>query len=110
MSAQKLYDICSCCVNDTKGRFTTHFFYHSYIHYSLVKELYYSYAATIRHVSYRIADQQNNQNGDDETRTHDFRLARAALSQLSYVPEPVLSRATKHNIKSARQKNGPGRT
>ena len=29
----------------------------------------------------------NEQNGDDGTRTHDFRLAKPALSQLSYVPE-----------------------
>ena len=28
--------------------------------------------------------------GDDGTRTHDFRLAKPALSQLSYVPETEL--------------------
>ncbi len=28
-------------------------------------------------------------NGDDGARTHDFRLAKPALSQLSYVPDPI---------------------
>ena len=31
-------------------------------------------------------------NGDDEIRTHDPRLARAVLSQLSYVPEIIDNR------------------
>ena len=30
----------------------------------------------------------NSFNGDEGTRTLDFRLAKPALSQLSYVPEP----------------------
>ena len=30
-------------------------------------------------------------NGDDEIRTHDPRLARAVLSQLSYVPESIVA-------------------
>ena len=32
----------------------------------------------------------SSQNGDDEIRTHDPRLARAVLSQLSYVPESLV--------------------
>ncbi len=42
--------------------------------------------------------------GDDEIRTHDFRLAKAALSQLSYVPEP--DRLT---VFSVSDQLGPGR-
>ena len=42
-----------------------------------------------------------SQNGDDEIRTHDPRLARAVLSQLSYVPE---------SIGTCDIGNGPGKT
>ena len=43
----------------------------------------------------------SQKNGDDEIRTHDPRLARAVLSQLSYVPE---------SIGTFDIGNGPGKT
>ena len=41
-------------------------------------------------------------NGDDGTRTHDFRLAKAALSQLSYVPGHPATRDLKSEISNLR--------
>ena len=54
----------------------------------------------------------NSLNGDDGTRTHDFRLAKPALSQLSYVPEPnwIDFEHSNFPIFTNQSTNGPGKT
>ena len=66
------------------------FFDYRNIHYSLVKELYMTpIKQTGNQLSFYMVERKN---GDDEIRTHDPRLARAVLSQLSYVPEIIDNR------------------
>ncbi len=48
--------------------------------YSLLKEPYYSMSQLMTHLF---------ENGDDRARTDNLRLAKPALSQLSYVPGPT---------------------
>ena len=44
----------------------------------------------------------SSQNGDDEIRTHDPRLARAVLSQLSYVPETRFAGNPKYEYRNTK--------
>ena len=56
------------------------------IHYELVKERIYLKRPKRLNIHFFA---EHGSTGDDGIRTHDFRLAKPALSQLSYVPDQL---------------------
>ena len=79
--------ICSCWI-----KYLTQLFNYRNIRYSLVKELYpLTVTGDQLPVTEKLYLTVKSKNGDDEIRTHDPRLARAVLSQLSYVPVSIVN-------------------